>query len=341
MEKTSDPVVEKIEFKGTTKEWFGIWIVNLLLSIVTLGIYSAWAKVRRNKYFYNNTYIGDRNFDYHATGRQIFMGRLLIVALVTGLNLLSRLNFNEILSLTLALLFYLSIPWLIVRAITFNARMSSWSNIRFNFKGTTLKAYLVFYIYPFLTLLTLYTAFPFQYQALKKFSFNNYFLGTSRFSIKCPIGPLYVAFGACLIWITVTGTILGIFGYIMGDYISAIYLTGIIGIIPLAFLYKAMVRNAIYNSISLEDNVRFRSTIIVPELLLIIISNMIVIVCSLGFMLPWTKIRLTKYLADHTKVILNQSLDDFTGTQLDKIDTLGDAYTDVEGIDNIDIDIGL
>ena len=70
------------DFTGNAKEWFGIWIVNLLLSIVTLGIYSAWAKVRHKKYFYNHTYVEGRNFDYHATGKQILIGRLIVIAAV-------------------------------------------------------------------------------------------------------------------------------------------------------------------------------------------------------------------------------------------------------------------
>ena len=44
-----------IQFTGSGSEYFKIWIVNVLLTIVTLGIYSAWAKVRRLRYFYNNT----------------------------------------------------------------------------------------------------------------------------------------------------------------------------------------------------------------------------------------------------------------------------------------------
>lgn len=40
---------QKFDFTGSAKEWFGIWIVNLLLSIITIGIYSAWAKVRAKK----------------------------------------------------------------------------------------------------------------------------------------------------------------------------------------------------------------------------------------------------------------------------------------------------
>ena len=47
--------MQKIEFTGTAKEYFGIALVNLILSIVTLGIYSVWAKVRRETYFKNNT----------------------------------------------------------------------------------------------------------------------------------------------------------------------------------------------------------------------------------------------------------------------------------------------
>lgn len=64
------------QFTGTANEWFGIWIVNLMLSIVTIGVYSAWAKVRTKKYFYNHTFAEGRNFDYHATGRPDIKGPL-------------------------------------------------------------------------------------------------------------------------------------------------------------------------------------------------------------------------------------------------------------------------
>ena len=53
-----------VVFTGNAREYFGIWIVNLLLSILTLGIYSAWAKVRRKKYFYQHTLIDGAGFDY-------------------------------------------------------------------------------------------------------------------------------------------------------------------------------------------------------------------------------------------------------------------------------------
>ena len=58
---------EQFTFTGTAREYFGIWIVNVLLTIVTLGIYSAWAKVRRQRYFYGNTRLDGVPFEYPVT----------------------------------------------------------------------------------------------------------------------------------------------------------------------------------------------------------------------------------------------------------------------------------
>ncbi|MEX1058239.1 MAG: DUF898 family protein, partial [Natronospirillum sp.] len=54
---TSRPSLKPIPvaFNGRGGEYFGIWIVNIALTVLTLGIYSAWAKVRNKRYFYGNT----------------------------------------------------------------------------------------------------------------------------------------------------------------------------------------------------------------------------------------------------------------------------------------------
>jgi uncharacterized membrane protein YjgN (DUF898 family) len=54
---------EQLRFTGSGAEYFGIWIVNLVLTIVTVGIYSAWAKVRRLQYFYRHTELAASSFD--------------------------------------------------------------------------------------------------------------------------------------------------------------------------------------------------------------------------------------------------------------------------------------
>ena len=71
------PRVERLRFSGTAGEYFGIWIVNLFLTVITLGIYSAWAKVRKKRYFYGNTWLVDSNFEYHGNPVAILKGRII------------------------------------------------------------------------------------------------------------------------------------------------------------------------------------------------------------------------------------------------------------------------
>lgn len=118
---------EDFEFRGTAREWFGIWIVNLLLSVLTLGIYSAWAKVRSKKYFYQNTWVAGRNFDYHATGKQILIGRLIVIAALFAYGLAAA--FSPPLAVVIILAIFVCMPILIVRSAKFNARNSSWGNV--------------------------------------------------------------------------------------------------------------------------------------------------------------------------------------------------------------------
>ena len=74
-ERAPEPRRCRLRFTGTGQEYFGIWIVNLLLTIVTLGIYSAWAKVRKLQYFYRNTQLDGSAFEYHGNPVPILKGR--------------------------------------------------------------------------------------------------------------------------------------------------------------------------------------------------------------------------------------------------------------------------
>ena len=79
METTMNPSPQTLPFKfhGKSGEYFRIWIVNVVLSILTLGIYSAWAKVRNKRYFYSNTELDGSTFEYLANPIAILKGRLL------------------------------------------------------------------------------------------------------------------------------------------------------------------------------------------------------------------------------------------------------------------------
>jgi uncharacterized membrane protein YjgN (DUF898 family) len=124
-----------VQFTGSTSEYFRIWIVNTLLSIVTLGIYSAWAKVRRKQYFYRHTWIDGTSFDYLADPIKVLKGRLVIGAIIAALGVSQQ--YSPVLYVVLLLLLVLASPWLVVKALSFNARNSAFRNIRFAFAGRT------------------------------------------------------------------------------------------------------------------------------------------------------------------------------------------------------------
>lgn len=337
------------EFRGNAKEWFGIWIVNLLLSIVTIGIYSAWAKVRTKKYFYNHTYVEERNFDYHATGKQILVGRLIIIAAIVILQIVTVvLPFVGVL-LIVGLLF--AYPWLIVRSMQFNARMSSFSNVRFGFSATVGQAFLTFLVYPLLMALTAYTTFPIWDRAVKRFSIDNRKLGQASFKLDVPLGVFYKAFLISIAWILGVG-VLGVIatGLSFQEFeiamynleanpsaamsvMALFYLLFFAAFLPAAFIYQALTRNAVYNNTTLEGGHRFASNVTAPKLLWIAVSNLVVVLCTLFLMLPWAQVRLSKYLADHTALIPGSSLDEFVDRQQAAGSAMSDAYTDLEGID--------
>ena len=135
-----------IEFTGSGKEYFGIWIVNILLTIVTLGVYSAWAKVRTRKYFYNNTRIDGSVFDYHANPVAILKGWAIVVLILLLQQVLVRINVLYGLGMILLILAF--VPWAMVRSRVFNLINTSYRNVRFHFDRDYKGLYVIFLTAP-------------------------------------------------------------------------------------------------------------------------------------------------------------------------------------------------
>ncbi|WP_233965779.1 YjgN family protein [Pectobacterium polaris] len=144
----------RVQFHGKAGEYFAIWLVNALLTIVTLGIYSAWATVRRRRYFYGNTEINGDRFDYHAQPIQILKGRLLVIAGIILFYII--LSFSPVLATVIALAFAALIPIIVIRNWRYDAIMSSYRGIRFNYHCQTGRAYWVLLLCPILLLLAFY-----------------------------------------------------------------------------------------------------------------------------------------------------------------------------------------
>ena len=188
-QNTASQKTTPIIFEGKAGEYFGIWIVNLLLSLITFGIYSAWAKVRRKKYFYNNTLIDNVGFDYHANPKAILKGR--IIAFILFALYAYGKSSSPILAGIVLLLFFLALPWLVVRGSIFNARNTSHRGLRFDFVGTVHQAARVYIKLPILTGLTLGLMAPYAAHERKQFLMNNHRFGLSQFNMSRVVKQFY------------------------------------------------------------------------------------------------------------------------------------------------------
>ena len=141
----------EFKFHGKTGEYFGIWIVNVLLSIVTLGIYSAWAKVRNKQYFYGNSELAEERFEYLAKPLQILLGRIIAVVLVIIWAVSPMVS--ELLQVILMLAFVAIMPILVVKNLRFDSRVTRYRNVRFDFVGSYGGAYMALMVMPFIGML--------------------------------------------------------------------------------------------------------------------------------------------------------------------------------------------
>ena len=130
------------EFRGNAREFFRVWIVNFLLTVITLGVFSAWAKVRTRRYFYGNLFLDGANFHYDARPATILAARLALFALLfLGLYLSGSAAAEQRATLALSTVVALLLPWAAARGMAFNARYSSHCGLRFSFRGRLAPAY--------------------------------------------------------------------------------------------------------------------------------------------------------------------------------------------------------
>jgi uncharacterized membrane protein YjgN (DUF898 family) len=128
-----------ITFTGSGSEYFRIWIVNLLLTIVTLGLYFPWAKVRRLRYFYGNTLVGGHPLDFHGEPQRMLRGFLLVAVMGLLYGVAGKVSAA---AGVIALLIVAAVwPALFRASQQFRLANTSWRGLRFRFAGTQAGAY--------------------------------------------------------------------------------------------------------------------------------------------------------------------------------------------------------
>ena len=263
-----------LTYDGKPRDLFKIYLQNVLLTLLTLGVYRFWAKVRMRKFRYQHTEFVDGRFDYHATGREKFVGFLkglvILILPMTGAAWIIHSALEPTVgsedATTLAfygvllLIFFLR-PVIIVGSERFNLSRTSWNNLRFRFTGRIGELYRIYLTDAVLMVLTLgiYTAW--HNCNVRRYRMEHTTLGDTRFDYKGTGGELFglMFFGSALTMLT--------FGLFVPWYIAR--------------LHRFHVDNTYY------ENRRFKTTLTGGNVAVVGVISIVTVVLSLGLMFPW------------------------------------------------------
>ena len=328
----------KLVFRGTAREYFPIWIVNLFLSLATLGIYSAWAKVRKKRYFYSHTTLDGTPFQYLAQPLPILKGRLIAVTFfaiywTTANFFLANLPWVLLVMAIIA-------PWVVVRSAVFNARYSAYRNLTFDFDGGYWGALKVIYGWALLTILTLGIAFSWWQQRVKRFMVRHFSFGGQAGEFDATGGQYLVTYIMAGLIMLGAGIVIAAVGFAAAAIKPRYVPMAILPVIYVAYLLsfaliRARLGNLVWNHTRLGP-LGFRSTLDVRKLAWIYFTNALGLVASVGLLTPWAVIRTLKYRADNMEVLLHGDLSQFVGGARTAV-----AATGAEMGEIFDVDLSL
>lgn len=342
----------RLEFTGTGSEYFRIWISNLALTVISLGIYSAWAKVRRLQYFHRNTRLDGAGFDYHADPQAILRGRLLALGLFFVYNMLG--SFSVVAGLIGLVLLMAGMPWLLMRSLKFRLRYTSYRSVRFRYPAPLRGAYSAYLLWPMLTGFTFGLLGPLAHLRARQYQTDNAAFGMTHFHLHARAGQFYalygMAMGLALVLLGTEGLVLwrlgegminkeseagpGGMGGIMGLIVGGVMVAWLIMIFVVAWV-QARLQNLIWNATTLGEH-RFTSDVRSIELFGLMLMVRVLTVLTLGLYQPFGVIRLMKYRLERVAMVGAESLDDFAAGAREEVAAIGD-----EAVEFLDIDISL
>jgi len=343
--------LDQMVFTGTGAEYFRIWIVNLALTIATLGIYSAWAKVRRLQFFYRHTRLAGAGFDYHGDPIAILKGRMVGLVLF---GLYSAMGYaGTVMTLVILVVLAVLLPWLLGRSLRFRLHNSSYRGLRFKFHGTTKQAYWIFLAMPLFMVLSLFTLGPFWHHRLKRYQFSNAAFGRTQFGTSAEVGEFYVAhilagilMGAlltALIVVVALTTVATGAGREPGTaprtdmppwFLPAIFLGYIFAFVGSQAITTARIQNAVWNRARL-GSLGFICDLSIPRLFWIQLSNLAATVLTLGVFRPFAQVRLARYMAGCMTLVRAVPFSAFAAAAADDVTAMGEETAEL-----FDFDIG-
>ena len=273
----ADSQERQLFFHGSGGSLFGIQIVNILLTLITGGIYHFWGKVRVRSYLFSESEFDGDRFAYHGTGKELLIGSLK-AGLVLGA-LFALMNASPYLPggapariaafATAYGLLLLFIPVAIVGARRYRLSRISWRNIRFSFRGRVADFIKLFLKGGALTAVTLGLYYPIYATRQHAFLVAHSYFGDRQFAFD---GRGQDLFGS--------------------------YLLGLVLLLPtlgLSWLwFLARKQRYLWDHTSFES-ARFRCTVTGGRLARLYTGNLLLLVPTLGLALAWVRIRNVRF----------------------------------------------
>jgi uncharacterized membrane protein YjgN (DUF898 family) len=335
------PTSHSVEFRGRGAEYFRIWIVNIALSVITLGIFSAWAKVRAQRYFYGNTFLDGHSFEYHASAWRILIGRAIALTLFLGYSLsvvLFPISFAPWL-----LIFAAAIPWLANSSIRFNARNTSWRNVRFDFDATYFEAFVAYVVWS-AAALPMPFLIPLTRRVHDYFYVNHHRFGGRAFETRFSAGRIYIIYllgfivivtllvaviaasAGLVVLATRAHNVLGRFSIPIGpENFSLIFLMLFgLGAAFITNFITTLVTNLTISNTTLEGGIRLSARASGMRVAWIVVTNALLTLATLGLYYPFGRVRLARYRMGKYALIADGDIDSFTAEALGAQSAIGE-----------------
>lgn len=269
----TDGQERQLFFHGSGGSLLGIQIVNVFLTLITLGVYHFWGKVRVRSYLLGGSEFDGDRFAYHGTGKELFIGSLKAGVVFGALSAL--MNASPYLpggatariaaTVTAFGLLLIFIPIAIVGARRYRLSRISWRNIRFSFRGRMADFITLFLKGGALTAVTLGLYYPIYATRQHAFLVGHSYFGDRQFTFD---GRGQDLFGS--------------------------YLLGLVLLLPtlgLSWLwFLARKQRYLWDHTAFES-ARFRCTVTGGRLTRLHTGNILLLVLTLGLALAWVRIR--------------------------------------------------
>ncbi len=118
-------------FRGDGGKYFLICLVNVLLCIITLGIYTPWALMKCRRYIYSNMEVNGQGFSFGVTGGNIFVSFLFVMVIYVAI-LMSIVTLPA-LGIVLTIALFVLLPFMVMKGLRYQAVMTSLNGVRFGF----------------------------------------------------------------------------------------------------------------------------------------------------------------------------------------------------------------